>query len=114
MGYHHIIISSYHHIIISSYHHIIISYHHFGPFSSWLWNRSSECVSIELALEPLVRMRLDRAGFGTARQNASRSSWRWNRSSECEFFLRKNVFFITKNVFFITKNVFFITKNYPP
>ena len=41
---------------------------------SLLWNRSSEFVSIELALEPIVRIRFDRAGFGTYRQNSFRSS----------------------------------------
>ena len=49
--------------------------------SSWLWNRSSEFASIELALEPIVRIRFDRAYFGTDRQNLFRSSWLWNRSS---------------------------------
>merc|ERR1711904_58018 len=92
MGYH-IIISSYHHIFISPYHHIIKSSYHIII--------SSFRTVFELALEPLVRMRLDRAGFGTARQNASRSSWLWNRSSECvsiELALEPIVRMRTKNI----------------
>merc|ERR1712093_135898 len=41
-----------------------------------------EILTIGSKASSIVRIRFDRAYFGTDRQNSFRSSWLWNRSSE--------------------------------